>query len=452
MKTDRKELYNLIWTHKLKGAAEQLKIKPTALSKICRQHDIPTPTSSYWTNLALGRPVEKPPLPNPENNYAIELEETINKEKNLKTETGVKAFNSGRYAEEVDAFLEREESENGADRPRLLKLAEQGKLKIDFKTDKKEAAEKIMKAVRAYPVPASLNSNRKIILDTRTYLSIERLDWRRRESHPLYGKLKKVLDIDVEEGNDIRALKIFDTLISILEALGGTMKIEPQTSSWDRKPTVVSFDGTGIPIRIVERLKRIKNTNPQYSFDGEYKFVKSGKLKIKIDNRYRECVVEDTDYEKLEVKMDKVASKIIEAVRYRKRQEEERRQRELEERRLAEIRRREEERRRELERLKAKEKEEIAGNLAAVKRFNLWKNIKTNIGLLEDEIMKYPDSGQEAESTLKKLKNLERLFNPLVPLPEESVLEEEDIEELAEEFYGASQPSEPTSRPYPYFG
>ena len=449
MKINRTELYNLIWTSKLKGAAEQLKIKSTDLSKICKNNDIPTPTSHYWIQLALGRPVSKPLLPNPGNNYSIEINESLKETEPPKKDCQTKSFNSGKYSEELDKILEKEEIESLKNRNSLIRLAEQGKLKIDFQADPKELKDKILKAIRAFPVSEILNSKRKIILDTRTYLSIQHLPWDKQEKHPLNGKVRQRLDIDVEEENEIRALKIFDSLISILEALGGTMIYENRQYNWEKKTNQVAFGDTKISLRIVERLKRIKNNNPQYSFEGEYKFVRSGKLKIKIDEEY---VIEDTEYEKLETKMDKVISKIIESVKYKRKRDEENRLAQLEAIRQAELRRQEEERKREIQRLKSKEKEEITKQLALVRRLNIWKNIKENIVQLQGEIPNNPVNLKKINNLLDTLHKLEKLFNPFVILSDDYILEENDIEELAKEFFQNKDGSNTLSRPTFYSG
>ncbi|MCH5228177.1 MAG: hypothetical protein J1F16_10270 [Muribaculaceae bacterium] len=443
MKISRNELYDLVWTSKLKGAAEKLRIKSTDLSKICKNNDIPTPTSHYWIQLALGRPVSKPLLPNPENNYSIEINDS-SKETKLKKDGKAKSFNSGRYTEELDKILEKEEAECLKNRTPLIRLAEQGKLKIDFQSDPKEWKDKILKATRAFPVSETLNSKRKIILDTRTYLSLQHLPWDEQQKHPLNRKVHQRLDIEVEKENEIRALKIFDSLISILEALGGTMVYENRQYNWEKKTNQVSFENTRVALRIVERLKRIKNTNPQYSYEGEYKFVRSGKLKIKIDDEY---VIEDTEYEKLEAKIDKVITKIIESVKYKRKQEEEKRLAQLEAIRQAELQRQEEERKREIQSLKSKEKEEIIKQLALVKRLNIWKNIKENIMLLQNEILNHPESIKQINNLLDTLHKLEKLFNPCIIRSDDYILEENDIEELAVEFFQNKDISKPLTRP-----
>lgn len=446
MKINRTELYNLIWKDKLKGAAEKLKIKSIELSKICKNNDIPTPTSNYWIQLALGKPISKPLLPNPENNNTIEINEIATETVQHKNVEKSKSFNSGKYVEELDNILERKEAESLTNRAPLIRLANEGKLKIDFKTDSKEWEDKISKATRAFPVSKVLNSKRKIILDTRAFLSVQHLPWEKRQKHPLHKKVHKWLDIEVEEVNEIRALKIFDSLISILESLGGTMIYENRQYNWEKSTTQVAFVDTKIALRIVERLKRIKNNNPQYSYEGDYKFVRSGKLKIKIYNGYNEIVVEDSDYVKLETKMDKITSKIIESVKNKREIDEEKRLKQIEEKRQEELRRQEEEKKREIQRLKNKEKKEITKQLAVVKRFNIWKNIKENIVILEDEILNMPECKNHNNDLLDTLHKLERLFNPLILPPEDSILEEDDIEELVMEFFHNKDTSKPSLR------
>ena len=216
-----------------------------------------------------------------------------------------------------------------------------------------------------------------------------------------------------------------------------------------KKTNQVAFEDTKIALRIVERLKRVKNTNSQYSYEGEYKFVRSGKLKIKIDDEY---VIEDTEYEKLEAKIDKVVTKIIESVIYKRKRDEENRLAQLEAIKQAELRRQEEERKREIQRLKSKEKEEITKQLALVKRLNMWKNIKENIILLQNEILNHPESIKQINNLLDTLHKLEKLFNPFVILSDDYILEENDIEELAKDFFQNKNSSNTLVRPTFYSG
>lgn len=68
MKTiTRKELYDKIWSMTKSKTAIELNLKFSDLSKICQEHNIPSPSSRYWQLLAWGEKVEKTPLPDPDN-------------------------------------------------------------------------------------------------------------------------------------------------------------------------------------------------------------------------------------------------------------------------------------------------------------------------------------------------------------------------------------------------
>ena len=79
----RKDLYDKIWSETKSRTAKELGLPFQELTQICRIHNIPTPTSNYWIQLSLGKPVIKAPLPDPEQNPEISLatEKTL---KNIK--------------------------------------------------------------------------------------------------------------------------------------------------------------------------------------------------------------------------------------------------------------------------------------------------------------------------------------------------------------------------------
>jgi len=63
MQISREDLYKLVSETPLSKVAPGLGISATALSAICREHDVPFPGSGHWTRLQLGLPVALPPLP-----------------------------------------------------------------------------------------------------------------------------------------------------------------------------------------------------------------------------------------------------------------------------------------------------------------------------------------------------------------------------------------------------
>ena len=59
----RAELYELIWRMTMSHTASQLGVRLTSLRQACTLLEVPTPTSGYWTQKEMGKPVTKPPLP-----------------------------------------------------------------------------------------------------------------------------------------------------------------------------------------------------------------------------------------------------------------------------------------------------------------------------------------------------------------------------------------------------
>jgi hypothetical protein len=59
----RKELYDRIWKDSARKVARELGITDVQILLICRQYQIPKPSSAYWAAVARGKPSEKPLLP-----------------------------------------------------------------------------------------------------------------------------------------------------------------------------------------------------------------------------------------------------------------------------------------------------------------------------------------------------------------------------------------------------
>ena len=131
MKTiTRKDLYDKIWSITKAKTAKELNISPIDLSRICKEHNIPSPTSNYWMHVGWGEDVEKTPLPNPESNPVIDLTKKTPRKKDTKINVSTQASIGNNYSEILDNELSRitEEKE-------IRKLKEQalaGKFIIDF--------------------------------------------------------------------------------------------------------------------------------------------------------------------------------------------------------------------------------------------------------------------------------------------------------------------------------
>lgn len=62
----RQAFHDLVWSHPMTQLGKEFALSDVALHKICRKHDIPTPPVGWWAGHAAGKPVERTPLPQPD--------------------------------------------------------------------------------------------------------------------------------------------------------------------------------------------------------------------------------------------------------------------------------------------------------------------------------------------------------------------------------------------------
>lgn len=62
-KLTREQLYALVWDRPMTKLAKEFDLSDVALHKICRKHDIPTPSLGCWAKKAHGKRVTNTPLP-----------------------------------------------------------------------------------------------------------------------------------------------------------------------------------------------------------------------------------------------------------------------------------------------------------------------------------------------------------------------------------------------------
>lgn len=426
MKTiTRRELYEMIWSITKTKTAAKLKLPYAELTGICKKYNIPTPTSNYWQRLAWKEEVEKTALPDPDNNPDIPLEPVVKEPRQRKVTQQVNV-----YSEILDRELEKKEK--ARKREQVLRQVGAGKFVIDFGKPYEEWSENVDAVVSAFPVPECLRTRREIVLMTKAYMRLERLSWSELERHPDYRRLKTHLNVMTDPERYDRALRLFDTVISIFEALGGKMK-------YDEGTTAVIFGDVTVPVRIAERNKRVEIPENERNWGLTYKTVPSGVLRFALGGRYSEISVEDTPHATLESKLDLVVQKTLYLVHNELEWRERRRQEEIRRKRAEEERRREEELRRRLEELKEQERREVRSLFALLRRGML---VDTIGRILEKYEREAPDDasadatdGAATQSTITRLRMLRELFDPCRTIPFGGNLAEADIDALADEFF-----------------
>lgn len=426
MKTiTRRELYEKIWSITKAKTAKELNLSPTDLSRICNEHDIPSPTSGYWMHLGWGEDVEKTPLPHPENNPVIDLSTKPLRKKNAKTGVSEPTSDNNYYSEILDKELTRKTDEKELKKLRAQALA--GKFIIDFQRQEELWEKDIDKVVKIYPVQKTLKSRRDIVLKTKAYFRLQRLSYHEQLQHPDYNRLRSHLNILTQENSYDRALRLFDSLISIYEALGGKMRYEEQKTS-------VEFANVQIEISIAEKNRRVPLNEEERRWGGTYKYVPSGMLRISIGVRWRGAEIEDSPYTKVEDKLDSVIKKTLSLVKYELDLREQHRLEEIERKKREEERRKEEERLRQLEVERNKERDHVRGMFKTLKREMIIRIIDCvlqNYGY--PEAPANPDTATGAY--VIKLLSLKNLFEPHSITLIDSLLTESDIDSLADEFF-----------------
>jgi hypothetical protein len=71
----RAELYSILWNEPTSRVSKSYGISDVGLAKICRKHDIPRPPRGYWAQRQHGQKPKQTPLPNPNHNPTIEINE-----------------------------------------------------------------------------------------------------------------------------------------------------------------------------------------------------------------------------------------------------------------------------------------------------------------------------------------------------------------------------------------
>ena len=274
-----------------------------------------------------------------------------------------------------------------------------------------------------FVVPEVLYAKNPLIIDTKEYY---RDDSKAKYLYrnPYKSKIKSPLNIRVQPENLDRALRIFSTIIRVLELRGH------QVVAKDVNNTYVIVNEEEIPILLYEKNKQIPNTESNYP---KYLTVPSGKLKFEIPRKklfsiYTTCI-EDSPATKLEEKIISIITKIEneaisikedreEMERIRKRQEEERKRRELEELK-----------KRELAKKREKERTELKAAFLSAECYS-WANI------LRAYVEKYESFLNEKETIVdedkEKLNWLKRKIEWLDPFIEcdDELLTEEDKRNL----------------------
>ena len=412
METTREELYKLIWKEPVTKVAEKMGVPAPILRKFCHRLNIPTPSSGYWSKLQFGKPVEIPPLP------AFEDKEvpTLDSFQKPKKKVIEKAQKELAKEKEIPSNEESAGTPFNSDEPKqetvyIMEEPQDPREKIQYELKKMDQA--------LFVVPEILYAKNPLIIDTKEYFRGDK-NAKYLNKNPYKSKIKSPLNIRVQPENLDRALRIFSTIIRVLELRGH------QVVAKDVNNTYVIVNEEEIPILLYEKNKQIPNTESDYP---KFLTVPSGKFKFEIPRKklfsiYTTCI-EDTSATKLEEKIISIITKIEneaisikedreEMERIRRQQEEERKRKELEE-----------QKKKELAKKREKEKTELKAVFLSAECYS-WANIlRAYVEKYESFLNEKATLDDEDKEKLNWLKRKIEWLDPFIECDDELLTEED---------------------------
>ena len=413
MEITREELYKLIWKEPVTKVAEKMGVPAPILRKFCNRLNIPTPSSGYWSKLQFGKPVEIPPLPAFEDKEVPTLDSFQKPQKKKERE---KVQKKTAMEKEIPSNEDTTGLPLGSNEPKQeiaysMEEPQDPREKIQYELKKMDKA--------VFVVQEILYAKNPLIIDTKEYFRGDK-NGIYLEKNPYKSKIQSPLNIHVQPENLDRALRIFSTIIRILELRGRQIVAKGVNN------TCAIVNEEEIPIQLYEKNKQIPNTESRYP---NYLTVPSGRFKFEIPRKrlfsYNSVCVEDTPATKLEEKIINIIAKIeIEAIsikedreeleRLRKQQEEERKRRELEELK-----------KRELAKKREKERAELKAAFFSAECYS-WANIlRAYVEKYESFLHEKETMHDEDKEKLNWLKRKIEWLDPFIECDDELLTEED---------------------------
>ena len=413
MEITREELYKMIWKEPVTKVAEKMGVPATILRKFCIRLNIPTPSSGYWSKLQFGKPVEIPPLPafNVKEIPTLDSFQKFKKKKEKEKVQEESAKEKEIPSNEETTVIPSDSNEPKQEVVYILEEPKDPRKKIQYELKKMDQT--------VFTVPEVLYAKNPLIIDTKEYFRGE-INAKYLDKNPYKSKIKSPLNIRVQPENLVRALRIFSTIIRVLELRGH------QVVANDVNNTYVIVNEEEIPILLYEKNKQIPNTESDYP---KYLTVPSGKFKFEIPHKklfsiYTTCI-EDSPAKKLEEKIISIITKIEneaisikedreEMERIRRQQEEERKRRELEE-----------QKKRELAKKREKERTELKAAFLSAEYY-LWANIlRAYVEKYESFLNEKETIDAEDKEKLNWLKRKIEWLDPFIECNDELLTEED---------------------------
>ena len=366
MKFEREKLYNEIWDISLTGVSKKYGLNYAKLVQVCKENNIPYPSSAYWTKKNMGLDYTK---------EIIELPEAEEKEievllKNTELLIDKKVSDKDKFIKEFNFlnFLEEDEKKNVAE------------VIYDLSVDK-------------------YRKNHKVIIEYKDKTKEERRKEREANYFNPYYNINNYVEkgyfANISQTQKDRCMKILSAIYFAIEELGGQVNNNFLLYVRDENVTIEieELQDTVIHELTKEEAKKIleyEESQKRHTYGykpniRKYDYVYNGKLKITCgDRKY----IRETDKIKLEDKLGDIIIKLYE-------QSEEIKNERLEREKIARKRREEEERKEKIRNDKNSEVQKIKELINCAEDYKIACEIRNYIDavskkeLLTDEIKEW---------------------------------------------------------------
>lgn len=366
MKFEREKLYDEIWDISLTGVSKKYGLNYAKLVQVCKENNIPYPSSAYWTKKNMGLDYTK---------EIIELPEAEEKEievllKNTELLIDKKVSDKDKFIKEFNFlnFLEEDEKKNVAE------------VIYDLSVDK-------------------YRKNHKVIIEYKDKTKEERRKEREANYFNPYYNINNYVEkgyfANISQTQKDRCMKILSAIYFAIEELGGQVNNNFLLYVRDENVTIEieELQDTVIHELTKEEAKKIleyEESQKRHAYGykpniRKYDYVYNGKLKITCgDRKY----IRETDKIKLEDKLGDIIIKLYE-------QSEEIKNERLEREKIARKRREEEERKEKIRNDKNSEVQKIKELINCAEDYKIACEIRNYIDavskkeLLTDEIKEW---------------------------------------------------------------
>lgn len=353
MKFERKKLYDEIWDMSLTGVSKKYGLNYTKLVQVCKENNIPYPSSAYWTKKNMGL------------DYSTEIVELPEAEEK---EIEVPLKNTGLLIDE-----------KVSDKDKFIK--EFNFLNFLEEDEKKKVAEVIYElSVDKY------KRNHKVIVEYKNKKKEERREERKANYfnpyYNIHNYVEKGYFANVSKIQKDRCMKILSAIYFAIEELGGKVNND---FSLHVRDECVTIEIEELQDKVMHELTKdeakklleYEESQKRHTYGykpniRKYDYVYNGKLKITCSNRK---YIRETDKIKLEDKLGDVIIKLYE-------QSEETKNKRLEREEIARRQREEEERKEKIRNAKKEEVQKIKELINCAEDYKIACEIRSYIGAI----------------------------------------------------------------------